>query len=192
MVTISKNGTPELVKDLPQIGVLQNQTFTNVIFLDISNATLTECNFKRCKLNEVNFSKIELVNCSFTNCEFNGVDFKKTEFLNSTLDSCIFNDSNLTRTDFDWTSENRNDCLIIKCQFFNCQLAGNTFSCGKLQDPIFVNSSLQGVSFIDFELIHPKFTQTVIKNCAGFNTTLMYHFDKSTDLAPFLKVGDEP
>ena len=49
MVTISKNGTPELVKNLPQIGVLEKQTFTNVIFLDISNAILTECNFKSCK-----------------------------------------------------------------------------------------------------------------------------------------------
>ena len=192
MVTISKNGTPELVKNLPQIGVLEKRTFTNVIFLDISNAILTECNFKSCKFNEVNLSRIELVNCSFTNCEFNGFNFQKTEFLNSTLDSCIFTDSNLTRTDFDRTSDNRDDCLIIKCQFFNCQLAGHTFSGGKLQNPIFVNSSLQGVSFINFELLHPKFTQTVIENCAGFDTTLIYYLDEGTDLAPFIKVVDEP
>jgi len=192
MVILSKNGTPELVENLPKIDALEKQTFTNVIFLDISNSILTDCNFKSCKFNAVNLSRIELTNCSFTNCEFNAVNFHKTEFLNSTFDSCIFTGSNLTRTYFDRTSENRDDCLIRNCQFLRCHLAGTMFSGGKLQDPVFVNSSLQGVSFLNFELIHPKFTQTVMENCAGFETTLIYHLDAGTDLASFLKVVDEP
>ena len=202
MVTILRNGTPELLENIPQIDILEKQTFTNLVFLDISNSILTECNFENCKFIKPNLSRIEIVNCSFTNCEFNSVNFHKSEFLNSTLDSCIFNNCTLTRTEFDRTSENRDDCMIIKCQFFDCQLGGNTFVGGKLQDTTFVNSSLKNISFINFRLIHPKFIKTIIENCLGFNTTLIL-FDQSTSIdqtiyldegmaiEPFIKFGDE-
>ena len=202
MVTILRNGTPELLENIPQIDILEKQTFTNLVFLDISNSILTECNFENCKFTKPNLSKIEIINCSFTNCEFNDVNFHKSEFLNSTLDSCIFNKCLLTRTAFDRTSENRNDCLIIKCKFLECQLGGNTFVGGKLQNTTFINSSLKNISFINFRLIHPKFIKTIIENCLGFNTTLIL-FDQSTSIdqtiyldegmaiEPFIKFGDE-
>ena len=202
MVTILKNGTPELLQTLPQIDILDKQTFTDLVFLDISNSILTECNFENCKFTKSNLSRIEIINCSFTNCEFNSVNFHKSEFLNSTLDSCVFNNCTLTRTEFDRTSENRDDCMIIKCQFFDSQLGGNTFVGGKLQDTTFVNSSLKNISFINFRLIHPKFINTIIENCLGFDTTLIL-FDQSTSIdqtiyldeamaiAPFIKFGNE-
>lgn len=202
MVTILKKGVSELLETLPQIDVLEKQTFTNLVFLDISNSILTECNFENCKFTNPNLSRIKIVNCSFTNCEFNSVNFHKSEFLNSTLDSCIFNNCTLTRTEFDRTSGNRDDCLIIKCQFLDCQLGGNTFVGGKLQNTTFVNSCLKNISFINFRLIHPKFIKTIIENCLGFNTTLIL-FDQSTSIdqtiylneamaiEPFIKFGDE-
>ena len=196
MVTILKDGIPELLETLPQIDILEKQTFTNLVFLDISNSILTECNFENCKFIKPNLSRIEIVNCSFTNCEFNSVNFHKSEFLNSTLDSCIFNNCTLTRTEFDRTSENRDDCMIIKCQFFDCQLGGNTFVGGKLQDTTFVNSSLKNISFINFRLIHPKFINTIIENCLGFDTTLILfdqtiYLDEAMAIAPFIKFGNE-
>lgn len=202
MVTILRNGIVEVLDTLPQIDVLEQQTFTNLIFLDISNSILTECNFKNCIFKNSNLSRIEIVNCSFTNCEFNSVNFHKSEFLNSTLDSCIFNNCQLTRTDFDRTSKNSDDCLIIKSQFFDCQLGGNTFVGGKLEDTTFVNSSLKNISFINFKLIHPKFINTIIENCLGFDTTLILfdqsklidqtiYLDEAMAIAPFIKFGDE-
>jgi len=190
MVTILKDETPELLETLPQIDGLENQTFTDLVFLDISNSILTECNFANCKFTKSNLSRIEIINCSFTNCEFNNVNFHKSEFLNSTLDSCIFNNCKLTRAEFDRTSENRDDFLIIKCQFFDSQLGGNIFVGGKLQDTTFVNSSLRNISFINFKLIHPKFINTIIENCLGFDTTLIL-FDEAMAIAPFIKFGDE-
>jgi hypothetical protein len=92
--------------------------------------------------------------------------------------------------------------MIIKCQFFDSQLGGNTFVGGKLQDTTFVNSSLKNISFINFKLIHPKFINTIIENCLGFDTTLIL-FDQSTSIdqtiyldeamaiAPFIKFGNE-
>ena len=203
MVTILKDGIPELLETLPQIDILEKQTFTNLVFLDISNSILTECNFENCKFTKPNLSRTEILNCNFTNCEFIGVNFHKSEFLNSTLDSCIFNNCTLTRTEFDRTSENRDDCMIIKCQFFDCQLGGNTFVGGKLQDTTFVNSSLKNISFINFRLIHPKFIKTIIENCRGFSTTLILfdqstsidqtiYLDEDTAIAPFIKGVDEP
>lgn len=202
MVTILKNGTPELLENIPQIDILEKQTFTDLVFLDISNSILTECNFENCKFTKSNLSRIEIINCSFTNCEFNNVNFHKGEFLNSTLDSCVFNNCILTRTEFDRTSENRDDCMIIKCQFFNSQLGGNTFVGGKLQDTTFVNSSLKNISFINFKFIHPKFINTIIENCLGFDTTLILfdqsklidqtiYLDESIAIAPFIKFGNE-
>ena len=202
MVTILKDGTPELLETLPQIDGLENQIFTDLVFLDISNSILTECNFANCKFTKSNLSRIEIINCSFTNCEFNNVNFHKSEFLNSTLDSCIFNNCELTRAGFDRTSENRDDLLIIKCQFFDSQLDGNIFAGGKLQDTTFVNSSLRNISFMNFKLIHPEFINTIIENCLGFDTTLIL-FDQSTSIdqtiyldeamaiAPFIKFGNE-
>lgn len=202
MVTILQNGTPEVLETLPQIDGLENQTFTDLVFLDISNSILTECNFENCKFTKSNLSRIEIINCSFTNCEFNNVNFHKGEFLNSTLDSCVFNNCTLTRTEFDRTSENRDDCMIIKCQFFDSQLGGNTFVGGKLQDTTFVNSSLKNISFINFKFIHPKFINTIIENCLGFDTTLILfdqsklidqtiYLDEAMAIAPFIKFGNE-
>jgi uncharacterized protein YjbI with pentapeptide repeats len=192
-----------VLETLPQVDILDKQTFTDLVFLDISNSILTECNFENCKFTNTNLSRIEIINCSFTNCEFNNVNFHKGEFLNSTLDSCVFNNCTLTRTEFDRTSENRDDCLIIKSQFFDCQLGGNTFVGGKLQDTTFVNSSLRNISFMNFELIHPKFIKTIIENCDGLTTTLILfdqatsidqtiYLDDCTDIAPFIKFVNEP
>jgi len=202
MVTILQNGTPEVLETLPQVDILDKQTFTDLVFLDISNSILTECNFENCKFTKSNLSRIEIINCSFTNCEFNNVNFHKGEFLNSTLDSCVFNNCTLTRTEFDRTSENRDDCMIIKCQFFDSQLGGNTFVGGKLQDTTFVNSSLKNISFINFKFIHPKFINTIIENCLGFDTTLILfdqsklidqtiYLDEAMAIAPFIKFGNE-
>ena len=78
MVTILRNGTPEVLKTLPQIDGLENQTFTDLVFLDISNRILTECKFKNCIFKTTDLSRAELSNCNFTNCEFNNVDFHRT------------------------------------------------------------------------------------------------------------------
>jgi hypothetical protein len=92
--------------------------------------------------------------------------------------------------------------MIIKCQFFDSQLGGNTFVGGKLQDTTFVNSSLKNISFINFKFIHPKFINTIIENCLGFDTTLILfdqsklidqtiYLDEAMAIAPFIKFGNE-
>lgn len=155
----------------------KNQVFTAIDFRDyrdLSYSLFENCQFIRCKLDQVIFNKARFVQTTFDDsCWFYGCMFTCATFEECTINKCIFKYAILTDTRFEetniWLCEfNYAFCGFAK--FWGCNLFDVKFSGANMMSIDCYNSSrkltvIRSCSFYQANCSDASFNYTTLNHC---------------------------